>query len=98
MEFGASQYTGLGPRVPLREMIPVPRYASRCGGETRSCSRSSGTGALWPQFFDPLFYLLALGFGLGTYIATDQRDPYKEFIGPGLIASAAMWAASFETT
>ena len=24
--------------------------------------------------------------------------PYEDFIGPGLIASAAMWVASFETT
>ncbi len=55
-------------------------------------------GVLWPQFLDPLFYLMALGFGLGTYIATVNGIPYKDFIGPGLIASAAMWAASFETT
>ena len=40
-------------------------------------------GALWPQFLDPLFYLLALGFGLGTYVATVNGVPYKEFIGPG---------------
>ncbi len=55
-------------------------------------------GALLPNFFDPLFYLMAMGFGLGTYLATINGVPYKEFIAPGLIASAAMWAASFETT
>jgi lipooligosaccharide transport system permease protein len=55
-------------------------------------------GALLPQFVDPLFYLLAMGFGLGTYLATVEGIPYKQFVGPGLIASAVMWAASFETT
>lgn len=55
-------------------------------------------GALLPLFFDPLFYLLALGFGLGTYVAQINGVPYKDFIAPGLTASAVMWAASFETT
>jgi len=55
-------------------------------------------GALLPQFVDPLFYLLAMGFGLGTYLATVNGIPYKQFVGPGLIASSVMWAASFETT
>jgi lipooligosaccharide transport system permease protein len=55
-------------------------------------------GALLPQFFDPFFYLLAMGFGLGTYLAEVNGVPYRQFIGPGLIASSVMWAASFETT
>jgi lipooligosaccharide transport system permease protein len=55
-------------------------------------------GALLPQFLDPLFYLLAMGFGLGTYLATVNGIPYKQFVGPGLMGSAVMWAASFETT
>src|ERR1700757_559773 len=55
-------------------------------------------GALLPQFFDPLFYLVALGFGLGTYVARVNGVPYRDFVAPGLTASAVMWAASFETT
>jgi lipooligosaccharide transport system permease protein len=55
-------------------------------------------GALLPQFIDPLFYLLAMGFGLGTYLATVEGIPYEQFVGPGLMGSAVMWAASFETT
>ena len=53
-------------------------------------------GALLPLFFDPLFYLVAMGFGLGTYLATINGVPYRDFIAPGLTASAVMWAASFE--
>lgn len=55
-------------------------------------------GALMPSFFDPLLYLFALGFGLGTYIARINGIPYREFIAPGLLASSAMYAASFEST
>jgi lipooligosaccharide transport system permease protein len=55
-------------------------------------------GALLPLFLDPLFYLVSLGFGLGTYLASVNGIPYKEFIAPGLIASAAMWSSAFETT
>lgn len=55
-------------------------------------------GALLPLFLDPLLYLFSLGFGLGTYLATINGIPYKEFIAPGLCASAVMWGATFETT
>jgi lipooligosaccharide transport system permease protein len=55
-------------------------------------------GALLPQFFDPVLYLLAMGFGLGTYLASVEGIEYKQFVGPGLIGSATMWAATFETT
>ena len=39
-----------------------------------------------------------MGFGLGTYVAHINGIPYKNFIAPGLIASAAMWSSAFETT
>lgn len=55
-------------------------------------------GALLPNFIDPVFYLLAMGFGLGAYLQSVNGIPYKEFIASGLVASSVMWAASFETT
>ncbi len=58
----------------------------------------SARGHLLPLFLDPVLYFVALGFGLGTYVGTIAGVPYREFIAPGLCASAAMWAASFETT
>ena len=54
--------------------------------------------ALMFSFVDPFFYLLAMGIGLGAYIHSLEGVPYREFIAPGLIASAAMYAASFEST
>src|SRR5262249_61756912 len=55
-------------------------------------------GALLPTFLDPFLYLLAMGCVLGTYVAHINGIPYKEFIAPGLIASAAMWSSACETT
>ena len=98
MEFGTTAYRGIGPRVPLRELVPSPRHALAVWRRNGRVFMKLWKGVLWPQFLDPLFYLVALGFGLGTYIATIEGIPYEDFIGPGLIASAAMWVASFETT
>jgi lipooligosaccharide transport system permease protein len=97
-DFATQTYVGIGPRVPLRDLVPSPRHAFAVWKRNAWVFSKLWKGALWPQFLDPLFYLVALGFGLGTYIATVEGVPYEDFIGPGLIASAAMWAASFETT
>lgn len=50
------------------------------------------------NFLEPLLYLLALGIGLGIYIDDVQGLSYLEFIAPGILASSAMWATSFECT
>ncbi|RME73601.1 MAG: ABC transporter permease [Planctomycetota bacterium] len=52
-----------------------------------------------PNFFEPLLYLVGLGLGLGAYLEGPLHGPaYVAFIGPGLMAAAAMNGASFETT
>ena len=47
---------------------------------------------------EPIFFLLAMGYGLGRFVADIGGVPYAVFLAPGIIASAAMNAASFETT
>ena len=91
-------YAGLGPRIPMRDLVPVPRLALAVFLRNARVFSKLWRGALLPTFLDPFLYLLALGFGLGTYIAQINGIPYKEFIAPGLIASAAMWSSAFETT
>jgi lipooligosaccharide transport system permease protein len=81
-----------------RQITPSPRIAARVWRRDARNFSKLWRGALLPTFLDPLFYLFAMGFGLGTYLATIQGIPYKNFIAPGLIASAAMWSAVFETT
>jgi lipooligosaccharide transport system permease protein len=53
-------------------------------------------------FFEPLFYLLAFGTGLGTVIGTIPYDgrhlTYAEFVGPALLASSAMNGAVLDAT
>jgi lipooligosaccharide transport system permease protein len=62
--------------------------------------RSRWLYALLPNFFEPLFYLLGMGLGLGFYVSTggDFGASYLAFIAPGLVAASAMNGASFETT
>lgn len=54
-------------------------------------------------FFEPLFYLLSIGFGLGALIGTipgpgGEPIPYQLFVAPALLASAAMNGAIAEST
>jgi lipooligosaccharide transport system permease protein len=91
-------YAGIGPRLPLRDMVPAPRLAAAVWLRNARVFSKLWRGALLPTFLDPFLYLLALGFGLGTYVARINGIPYEDFIAPGLIASAAMWSSAFETT
>jgi lipooligosaccharide transport system permease protein len=46
----------------------------------------------------PLLFLLAMGYGLGRDIEIIEGLSYLQFIAPGLVASAVMYSAAFETT
>lgn len=47
---------------------------------------------------EPLLYLSALGFGLGTMVGSVDGVSYLEFIAPGMVALSAMYSATFECT
>lgn len=57
---------------------------------------------VWPStilsnLFDPAIYLLAMGFGLGSYLSQSfEGVTYVEFVAPGLVASSIMMAATYE--
>jgi lipooligosaccharide transport system permease protein len=53
---------------------------------------------LLPNFFEPVFYLTAIGIGVGAYIEGMGGVSYAEFLAPGLVCVAAMNGASFEVT
>ena len=92
-------YAGLGGELAIADLMPSPRHAAAIWRRNARVFSKLWKGALLPTFLDPFFYLLALGFGLGTYIAHGINGiPYKDFVAPGLVASAAMWSAVFETT
>jgi len=45
---------------------------------------------------DPLLYMLALGYGIGSLIGNVAGMSYIEFIGTGMVCQSAMFTASFE--
>ncbi len=54
-------------------------------------------------FFEPLFYLVSIGFGLGALIGSvpgpgGTEIPYQLFVAPALLASASMNGAINEST
>ena len=53
---------------------------------------------LLPNFFEPVFYLTAVGIGVGAYIQEMGGMPYVAFLAPGLVCVSAMNGASFEVT
>ncbi|MBU0681631.1 MAG: ABC transporter permease [Proteobacteria bacterium] len=46
----------------------------------------------------PFLFLIAMGYGLGRDVGPIDGLSYLQFIAPGLVASAVMYAAAFETT
>lgn len=51
-----------------------------------------------PPFLEPLLYLFALGFGLGTYITDIEGMSYARFIAPALLSISIMNSSFFECT
>ena len=51
-----------------------------------------------PNFFEPVFYLVSIGIGVGAYVTRMGGMSYVEFLAPGLVCVAAMNGASFEVT
>ena len=83
----------------LRWPRASPRAASRMLLRNATLYRRSWRRNLLPNFFEPLLYLLSLGFGLGLYIGREIGNvEYVRFIAPGLAAAAAMNGAIFEVT
>lgn len=52
--------------------------------------------AILGNFGEPLLYLLALGYGLGSFVSEMQNMPYIVFLASGIVCSSAMITASFE--
>jgi len=76
-------------------MIPVSHRAFRVWQRHRDVYlRLWRSEVIWP-LFEPLIALLAIGFGLGTFVDLGGQR-YVEFLAPGLLAVYPMWGAVSE--
>ncbi|MGH3915055.1 MAG: ABC transporter permease [Pseudonocardiaceae bacterium] len=89
----------------LVRALPPALYAGRARMLiVRSSLASRSTWlAIFSGFFEPLFFLLAMGSGLGSLIGDvggpgGQQLSYAAFIAPGLLAASAMNGAVFDST
>ena len=58
--------------------------------------RKSAKTALLGGFAEPLFYLFALGYGLGSFVGEVDGVSYIAFLTAGILSTSAMNAATFE--
>jgi lipooligosaccharide transport system permease protein len=97
--------TAARPAPAWARLLPGGSYA----GRSRMLLLRSATAArrTWPAilsgFAEPVFYLLAMGSGLGSLVGElpgpDGRPiSYAAFIAPGLLAASAMNGAVFDAT
>lgn len=52
----------------------------------------------FPPLLEPIFYLVALGFGLGLLVSQIEGLSYIQFIAPALVAISVMNSSFFECT
>jgi lipooligosaccharide transport system permease protein len=96
----------LPPRTGLLlRMIPATSYVGRARTlvQRAMLTNSRAWLPLVSGFFEPVFYLLALGVGFGRLVSqvtgpTGAPISYTAFVAPALLASSAMNGAVFDAT
>jgi lipooligosaccharide transport system permease protein len=87
-----------GPRQPLS---PTERTLAVLGYFATVYKRT-WRGSIIGRFLSPLFFLLAMGIGLGSLV--DDRVggvnglPYLQFVVPAIVATQTMWVSMGEST
>jgi lipooligosaccharide transport system permease protein len=99
--------------VTLRMLPPTGLLARlrRAGTDTGSLRLIERHARAYRRFwllfisgvFEPLFYLLSVGLGLGVLVGKvpgpgGQLVPYREFVAPGLLAVSSMNGAMYDST
>lgn len=83
------------------DMIRTPKMNSgfmRVWSRNFLYFRKTWTVSLFWVVLEPLMYLGAIGFGLGTFVANIAGQSYIDFFFPGLLCSTGMMVAFFEGT
>ncbi len=87
-------------------MRVVPQLPRRWRGRYLVERNIVATKSFWPVlfsgFFEPVFYLFAIGIGIGELVGdvevAGMSVPYTAFAAPALLAASAMNGAVFEAT
>lgn len=89
----------------LLRVLPPGLYAGRSRAVMLRSSIASRSVwlAIFSGFFEPLFFLVAMGQGLGSLVGAvpgpdGQALSYAAFIAPGLLAASAMNGAVYDAT
>ncbi len=84
----------------LARILPMPGSGSRAVRvlERNALVYRRTWWVLLSGFFEPLFYLLGLGFGLGAIVGDIDGIPYAMFVAPALMATSAMNGAVYDST
>ncbi|MDQ4092728.1 MAG: ABC transporter permease [Actinomycetota bacterium] len=89
----------------LLRVLPPGLYAGRSRAVILRSSIASRSIwlAIFSGFFEPLFFLVAMGHGLGSLVGAvpgpdGQALSYAAFIAPGLLAASAMNGAVYDAT
>ena len=89
----------------LARVAPPVLFGSRRAGlliERNLMVYRRGWLVIVSGFFEPLFYLLSIGLGLGALVGSvyvnGQEIPYTAFVAPALLASSAMNGAIYDST
>jgi len=98
--------------LPLR-IVPLPMLLARSGGlggrgsarliERHARAYSHAWMVLLSGFFEPLFYLLSIGVGIGALVGHvvgpgGQVVGFTSFVAPALLATSSMNGAMFDAT
>jgi lipooligosaccharide transport system permease protein len=93
------------PRFGLLRVLPPGLYVGRARMLILRSSMASRSAwmAIFSGFFEPLFFLVAMGQGLGSLVRAvpgpaGQPLSYAAFIAPGLLAASAMNGAVYDST
>ena len=92
---------------PTRHLARLRRVGTGVGSLRLIERHARAYGHAWLLFasgiFEPLFYLLSVGLGLGVLVGKvpgpgGQPIPYRAFVAPGLLAVSSMNGAMYDST
>lgn len=91
------------PTLTTRVIPPITRkWRGRYLVERNVLSTKSFWPVLLSGFFEPVFYLFAIGIGVGQLVGDVEiagvMVPYQSFVAPAMLAASAMNGAVFEST